>query len=562
MAGTDNYYDLGSFTRPVTTSSSQAQLWFDRGLIWRYAFNHEAALECFQQALEHDPECAMALWGIAYASGPYYNRPWDDFTEAERTETVAIANRTIQAATTLTHRTTPVEKALIDAMTQRYPFGRVPGLDRLYLWEDAYAAAMRDVYAEYPRDPDVAALFAEAMMNRTPWQLWDLGSGEPAAHADTPEIVDVLEQALTTETDRGGLRHPAIGHLYIHTMEMSPHPERALRAADSLGDLAPDAGHFRHMPSHIYIQCGMYHEARVANELAIVADRKYEERVGAYNFYTLSRCHDYHFKIYAAMFLGQFRPALEGATAIQDAIPETLLRESTPPMADWLEGFVPMKSHVLVRFGRWQEILDEPLPAHPDLYPVTIATLHYAKGIAHAVLGELDEADASLRDFDTAFSRVPPTRMFFVNRCVDILAIGSEMLRGEIGYRKGDFEPAFSTLRAAVDRADNLPYDEPWAWMQPPRHALGALLLEQGHVAEAMDVYRADLGLDTELTRTVRRATAHPDNVWGLLGYVECLHLLGKHAEAAAAQPRLDLALARADPEIHASCFCRLDGVA
>jgi tetratricopeptide (TPR) repeat protein len=549
-----DYYDLGTFTRPVTTDSPETQTWFNRGLLWRYAFNHEAAVECFREAAEHDDGCAMAYWGIAHASGPYYNKWWEDFAEEELAETLATTRRATEAALSRARSATPVEQALIRTLERRYPSGQVAGFDELHAWNDAYAAAMRDVYAAFSNDLDVSALFAEAMMNRTPWQLWDLESGEPAPGADTPEIVEVLERALRLMDDRDDAPHPGVVHMYVHTMEMSHHPERALRAADALRDLPTDAGHLRHMASHIDIQIGDYHAALTANDRAIEVDRKYLEREGPYNFYTLSRCHDYHFKLYAAMFLGQYRPALEAANEMVATIPEALLRQATPPMADWLEGFVPMKAHVLVRFGKWQEIVDEPLPDDPDLYRVTTAMLHYAKGVAHAALGQMVEADAEQRRFEEAFARVPPTRKFFENTCVDILAIAAEMLQGEIAYRNRDHERAFAQLRAAVALDDGLPYDEPWGWMQPARHALGALLLEQGHTDEAIDVYRADLGLDT----THRRVSRHSDNVWSLHGYVECLRRLGRSEEAAPMQARLDLAMARADPDVHSSCFCRL----
>jgi tetratricopeptide (TPR) repeat protein len=327
-----------------------------------------------------------------------------------------------------------------------------------------------------------------------------------------------------------------------------------LRASDALRDLATDAGHFLHMPSHIDVLCGNYHAALVANERAIAADRKYLEREGPLNFYTLSRTHNYHFKLYAAMFLGQYGPALDAANELIATIPDELLRVTTPPIADWLEGFVGMKVHVLVRFGRWEEILDEPLPGDPELYRVTTAMLHYGKGLAHGARGRIAEAEAEQRRFAEAFARVPQGRKIFNNTCRDILAIAAAMLRGEIEYRKGDHTTAFEQLRQAVSLSDSLPYDEPWGWMQPVRHALGALLLEQGRVQEAAQVYRADLGLDG----TLSRASQHPDNVWSLHGYVECLHRLGEHAEAAAMQKRLDAAAARADVEIGASCFCRV----
>jgi tetratricopeptide (TPR) repeat protein len=552
-----DYFDLGTFGRPVTTNSWEAQVWFNRGLLWRYAFNYEESVRCFRAAATHDPGCAMAYWGIAHASGPFYNKPWEDFSDAELTETVATTRHATEAALARMDGATPVEQALIRTLERRYWSDQVPDHHELRAWNDAYAAAMRDVHAEFSNDLDVSALFAEAMMNRTPWQLWDLERGEPALGADTLEIVDMLERALRLTEARGDAPHPGVLHLYIHTMEMSPHPERALSAADALRDLAPDAGHFRHMPSHIDILCGDYHAALIANDRAIEADRKYLEREGPFNFYTLSRCHDYHFKLYAAMFLGQYRPAREAADEMIATIPEALLRQAAPPMADWLEGFVPMKAHVLVRFGKWEEIVDEPLPQDPDLYLATTAIWQYAKGVARASLSQIAEADAEQRRFEAAVARVPRSRKFFNNSYLDILAIAAEMLKGEIEYRKGNHESAFAHLRAAVALDDGLPYDEPWGWMQPARHALGALLLEQGRVEEAVEVYRADLGLDD----TRSRASRHPDNVWSLHGYVECLRQLGMHQEAAATQARLDLAMARADPEIHASCFCRLGDV-
>ncbi|MGH9163483.1 MAG: tetratricopeptide repeat protein [Vicinamibacteraceae bacterium] len=549
-----DYYDLGTFRRPVTTSSPAAQVWFDRGLLWCYAFNHEEAVRCFRKAAEADPECAMACWGIASASGSNYNKRWEDFGEAELREALVTARRATEDAVARADGSTPVEHALIRALEQRYQADQVASVEELQSWNDAYAAAMRDVYRSFPDDLDITALFAEAMINRTPWQLWDLTSGEPSQGADTLEAVEVLERALALMETRGDPPHGGIFHMYIHTMEMSPHPERALRAADALRDLAPDAGHLRHMPSHIDVLCGDYHAALVANERAILADRKYLEREGPLNFYTLSRTHDYHFKLYAAMFLGQYRPALEAANELTATIPETLLRVTTPPMADWLEGFVAMKVHVLVRFGKWPELLAESLPDDKELYCVTTAMVHYGKGVAYAARGEVAAAEAERQRFADALARVPPSRKIFNNTCTDILAIAAAMLRGEIEYRKGNHNSAFEHLRRAVTLDDELPYDEPWGWMQSVRHALGALLLEQNRVEEAAGVYRADLGLD----KTLSRASHHPNNVWSLHGYVECLHRLGRTEEAAVMQPRLDLALARADAGIRSSCFCRV----
>ena len=337
-------------------------------------------------------------------------------------------------------------------------------------------------------------------------------------------------------------------------MEMSPHPERALAAGDRLRGLVPDAGHLEHMPTHIDVLCGDYRSVVESNQTAIEADRKFLAREGANNFYSLYRCHNYHFKIYGAMFLGRYGPAIEAAEEMVSTLPEELLTVASPPMADWLEGFVPMKQHVLVRFGKWEAIVAEELPRNRDLFCVTTAMMRYAKAVAHAVMGDVDAAEREAAGFDAALARVPESRYVFNNRCVDILAIAEKMMRGEIEYRRGGFEAAFGHLRAAVELDDHLPYDEPWGWMQPTRHALAALLLERGRVEEAAAVYRADLGYD----RTLSRACQHPDNVWSLHGYHECLERLGRAAEATIVKQRLDLAMARTDVPITASCFCRL----
>lgn len=551
-----DYYDLGTYTRAVSTSSAEAQLWFDRGLLWCYGYNHDESARCFRKAAQLDRSCAMAYWGIAYATGPNYNKAWDAFDAVELPQAVRDANTAARRAHMLAEGASPVERALIEALQQRYP-SDVPA-ENCSIWNDGYAAAMRDVYARFPDDRDVATLFAEALMNRTPWQLWDLATGEPAEGADTSEAIEVLEQALRGVAEAGDTPHPGLLHIYIHLMEMSPHPERALRACDELRDLVPDAGHLRHMPTHIDVLCGSYRDVVVGNEKAIVADRKFLDREGPLNFYSLYRCHDYHFKLYGAMFLGQLQPALEAADEMVATLPEELLRVEVPPMADWLEGFVPMKMHALVRFGRWEEIIDEALPENEELFCVTTAVKHYAKGVAQAALGNVAAAEEHRTSFTEAVARVPPTRYVFNNTCLDILAIASEMLNGEVEYRKGNVDVAFAHLRRSVELDDGLPYDEPWGWMQPTRHALGALLLEQNRVEEAESVYRADLGLDGALSR----ACQHPDNVWSLHGLHECLTRLGKTSEAALLKQRLDLAAARADIPIRSSCFCRLQRAA
>jgi len=543
------YYDLGPYSRSITTTSADAQAWFDRGLIWCYGYNHEEAVRCFRQAAASDPACAMAWWGIAYAAGPNYNKQWKAFDTVDLKQSLQTAYDATRRALDLASGARAVEQALIRPLAQRYPSNDPDKVTPI--WNDDYAGAMRAVYQVHRDDHDVAALFAEAIMNRTPWQLWDIKTGKPAEGADTLEAVAVLERAMAQPR---GMQHPGLLHMYIHLMEMSPTPHRALKAADALRDLVPDAGHLTHMATHIDVLCGLYKNVVDGNSRAIIADRKFLERQGANNFYALYRCHDYHFKLYGAMFLGQLQPALDAADEMIATLPEDLLRIQSPPMADWLEAFVPMKLHVLIRFGRWADIIATPLPADRELFCVTTAMTHYAKAVAHAASGNVAAADEEARHFEAAVATVPPSRYLFNNTGLDILAIAAEMLRGEIAYRKGHIDAAFAHLRQSVALDDNLPYDEPWGWMQPARHALGALLLEQGSVEEAEAVYRADLGLDG----TLARACQHPENVWSLHGFHECLMRLGKHAEACIIKQRLDIAAAFADVPIRSSCFCRM----
>jgi len=550
----DDYYDLGNHRRTVMTSSAEAQLWFDRGLNWAYGFNHEEAVRCFRRAIEADPGCAMAHWGLAFSAGPYYNLRWDMMTPDGLARTVATCHAALERAAAAAERATPVERALIAALQARFP-AAVPAGDSA-AWSDGYANAMREVYREFGDDLDVAALFADALMNRTPWLLWDLLTGTPVEGADTVEAMAVLERAMECPFGRA---HPGVLHMYIHLMEMSPFPERALKAADWLRNLVPDSGHLRHMATHIDVLCGHYHDVVAGNDAAIEADRKFLEREGAANLYTMSRLHNYHVKLYGAMFLGQEQSALEAADAVLATIPRELLERTVPTvMADRLEGFFAIKLHAQIRFGRWEEIIDTPLPEEPDLFCVTTAMTHYAKGVAYAATGHIDEAEEQQRLFEGAVRRVPESRAAGRNTYRELLAIAREMLAGELEYRKANHDQAFSHLRQSIALYDGLKYGEPWAWMQPVRHAYGALLLEQGRVEEAEAVYRADLGLDGSLAR----AHQHPENVWSLHGYHECVMRLGKHDLCGMIKQRLDLAAARADVPIESSCFCRMSAVA
>jgi tetratricopeptide (TPR) repeat protein len=288
------------------------------------------------------------------------------------------------------------------------------------------------------------------------------------------------------------------------------------------------------------------------NQRAIVADRKFYDRVGPMNFYSGYRIHNYHFAAYGAMFLGQYAPAIAAADELIATMPEAMLRIPSPPMADFFESYVAIRQHVLVRFGKWREIIAQDLPVDRELYCNTVAVMHYARGVAHAALGEVAAAEAEQALFRAAAERVPKSRQVHNVSCQQLLAIAEQMLDGEIAYRRGEYEAAFARLRAAVALEDFLPYDEPWGWMQPVRHALGALLLEQGRAAEAEAVYREDLGLGGALPR----AQIHPDNLWALRGLLDCLERRGETVEAAIIRQRVEIAAARADVPVSVSCYC------
>jgi tetratricopeptide (TPR) repeat protein len=552
ISASDEYYDLGSFGHTITTTSADAQTWFNRGLIWVYSFNHSEGSYCFEQAIAHDPACAMAYWGLAYSVGPNYNKPWEKFDLGDLYTSVQRGHEAARSAKKHAVNATLMEQALIDAIQFRFPTDQ-PAKDYQAL-NKGYAEAMKPVYEAFKDDIDVATLYADALMNMTPWALWDLFTGKPNPKAPTLEVKAVLERALAQESD-GAHLNPGLLHLYIHFIEMSPTPELGINAADHLRDLVPDAGHVQHMPTHLDILIGDWRRSISSNYKSTLADDKYFQRSGAKNFYTFYRSHDYHSLVYAAMFAGKKKTALDAVTRMESTVPDEVLRIQSPPMADWLEQFMSIRLHVMVRFGMWEELKCMELPHDLTLFAGTTAVTHYARGIAFAATGDVAMAREEQELFNAAWARVPETRRAYNGKMVDVLKVASAMLQGEIEYRCANYDKAFSSLREAIELEDKLPYSEPWSWMQPVRHAYAALLMEQGHLEQAAQTYRADLGLDHSIIRPRR----HPNNVWSLQGYHECLVRLGRPEEAAVIEQPLKLALAVADVPVTSSCFCRLD---
>ena len=549
----DTYFDLGEYRRSITSDHDAAQTWFNRGLVWCYAFNQEEALRCFEKVVEIDPNCAMGYWGLAYAAGPFYNKPWEWYGEEERLEAMIYCYAQAQAAKDHMQLASPLEQKLIQARCAKHPAPAVESSDEWRGWNLDYANQMRALYQSFPDDQDVVCLAAEAVMNLTPWKLWDLQRGVPATNAATEEAIEILEHGISLFESGNLPAHPGIVHFYIHVYEMSPTPEKALPLADRLRDLCPEAGHLLHMASHIDSLCGHWENAAEANRRAIEADRRYIEQRGSDEFYMISVVHNFDFKIWASMFLGQFEKAMAAADGICQLVRDKRSIGDQWYLASTLEAYYGGRAHVFVRFGKWQEICDEEMPDDPDSVPVTSILLVYAKAIAHAALGDLESARNWQADFRRRLAEIPDWHIVANNPTRDVLAVGEAMMDGEVEYHAGNHELGFEHLRRASALFDDLEYSEPWPWMHPPRHALGALLLEQGQVDEAITHYEDDLGVGNRLPRCVQ----HPDNIWALHGYHECLNRLGRVDEAAAIKPRLDELVQNADIEIKSSCCCR-----
>jgi tetratricopeptide (TPR) repeat protein len=516
------YEGLGGFSRKVTTSSAEAQRYFDQGLAFVYAFNHDEAIRAFSRAAELDPACAMTWWGVAYANGPHINNPL--VTEDRAKAAWAALGRAKAAA-----GASPVERALVDALAARYadpqPEDRKP-------LEQAYADAMRKVRAAYPKDADVGALFAEALADLRPWDLWRPdGTPQPG----TDELLATLDATLALDP-----RHPLANHLLIHAVEASPHPEQADRAADTLRDLQPGLGHLVHMPSHVDVRRGRWQEAITANTKAIAADRRYAAQAPEPGFYRLYMAHNYHMLTYGAMMTGQSELALATVRAMVGDIPLEFFRENP-----FVDGFMAMPLEVLMRFGRWDEILAE--PAFPDFVPISRALQHYARAVAHAAKDDLPAALREQAAFLEARSRVPQEASFGNNTGADVLDVAESFMRGEILFRSGRIDEGLASLREAAAREDRLRYDEPPSWIQPVRHALGAALLQSGRFAEAEAVFREDLAKE-------------PGNGWALYGLSRALQLQKKKAEADAVEKQFDETWKRADLKIKSACLC-LPGV-
>lgn len=511
---------LGTYARAVTTTSREAQDYFNQGLNFLFAFNHDEAGRSFRQAAEIDPQCAMAWWGVAIAQGPHINRPVVE-ADAARTAWEAIGK-----ARSASSRASQSERALIAALAERCvaspPEDRTP-LDR------AYADAMSALRARYPGDANIGALAAEARMNLRPWDLHD-EAGRP--RTGTEAIITTLEDVLRLEPG-----HPFANHLYIHAVEGSSRPGRAEAAADRLRDLQPGLSHNLHMPSHIDVRLGHWKKAEEANRNAIAADRRFLSVRHDPGFYGLYIAHNYHMLAFAAMMRGVSRTAVEAIDEMTNRIPPDWAKGH----AAIADGYLAMPLEVRMRFGRWDEILAAPEP--DAAFPLARALRHYARAVALAALGRVAEARAEQQRFRDARARVPEDRRFGNNAAADLLDIAGHVVEGEILYREGREDQAFAALREAARREDALRYSEPPDWILPARHALGAALSRSGRLTEAERVYRDDL-------------QRLPDNGWSLFGLSRSLERQGRDAEARRLRDRWEEIWRDADFELTSSCLC------
>jgi tetratricopeptide (TPR) repeat protein len=511
---------LQKYAFKITTDSKETQAWFNQGLMLLYGFNHGEAIRSFQEAAARDPEAAMPWWGIAYANGMHLN-----FTEVSEPQWKAgrkAANRAIAVL----DEETELERALVHAVAMRTAWP-VPEAQRPY--DEAFASAMRDVYERFPRNADVCVQYTEALMNLQPWDYWT-EQLEPKGR--TEEFIAIIERAMKIDPT-----HPQAAHLYIHTLEAGPNPGKAEQAADMLRDRVPAAGHLVHMPSHLYARVGRYADAVIANEKAVAADDRFFEigtEPGAYYAY---HAHNLHFLAFASMMEARYEPALAAARRLEKAVPEPVLDE----FAFIIEGIIPTTYHVMIRFGKWEDILREERP--PEKRPMMRAIHDYARGIALSSLGRTDEARREASRFEKQVTAVPTDWWVFSNKAHDVLPIGRLMLEGELAYREGRLEDAWSALTKAIEAEDKLVYDEPPGWMIPVRHAMGALLVEAGEYERAEKLYRED-------------QVNHPGNGWSLLGLKQSLLAQGRVDESERITAKLDQAWERAPKRPASSCMC------
>jgi len=514
---------LGPYHRAISTRSDIAQRYFDQGMSFMWGFNLHEAQRSFEACAKADPECAMCRWGEAFSLGPHINVPG----LPDRTRAANAAN---QQARALEGQASPGEKALIEAMSKRYSDPPPANPDEQKKLDTAYADAMREVRKQFPDDLDIAALGVEAMMDLRPWDLW-LADGTP--QPGTEEIVSTLEWILANDPG-----HVGANHYYIHAVEASQHPERAVKSAEQLGKLNSAAGHLTHMPAHVYERLGRWDDAFEANRRALEMDAKYEAKANPIqpeSFYPMYTAHNAQFLSVTAMMQGRRADAIRYARLAVGKIPLEMIS-----MMPGFDFFLMTPVFVHARFGEWDEMLKEAAP--PKGFPYCQATWHYGRGLAFTGKGKLDAAGAELDSVRTIAKTIPADALEGFNSAQALLGIASDVLAASMAAKRGKNGEAIRLLTKAVAAEDQTRYDEPPDWMWPVRHTLGAALLQAGRAAEAEAVYREDL-------------KRNPENGWALYGLAESLRRQKKVDEARAVSGRFEKAWQHADTRLTASNF-------
>jgi tetratricopeptide (TPR) repeat protein len=490
---------LGEHQHPIASANTEAQKFFNQGLILTFGFNHAEAIRAFEKAHELDPKSPMPLWGKALALGPNYNIDIDPTREK-------LAFETIQAARKLAVNSPERERAYIDALTVRYTDAENPDLKQL---ARDYAKAMGELSRRYPDDLDAASLHAESLMNLRPWQLWSLDH-DPAEN--TLEIVSILESILARDPS-----HPGANHLYIHAVEASAHPEWALPSAQRLAGITPAAGHLVHMPSHIFMLVGDYEAAAESNKVAARTDHQYIEKEQVKGVYPMLYFHhNLHFNAAANIMLGRYGAAQDTARKLAASVSQHAA--DIPEMQTFItEYFGPYPMFVALRFNDWRSVLNAPQP--DASLPISKGFWHYARGVAFAATGELEKAKIERADLDKAHATLPEGSAYGLNAGADILNIALSVLDGRIAAAQGDRRAAIGHFEAAITTQDKIAYNEPADWYYPVRETLGATLLLDGQAARAEEVFRADL------LKTRRNARS-------LFGLWQALSAQGKTADA------------------------------
>lgn len=514
-----HYPGVSTCARAITTDSPEAQAWFDQGLTLLYGFNHDEATRSFHAATVADPDCTMAWWGVSIASGLDLNDGVMSREDCRRAYDAA------QQAVATSAGKPELEVALANAIATRFAWP--PPDDRRAL-DEAYAAAMEEVHTAFPRDNDVATLFADSLMALNPWHYW---TPEGEFFGRSEEATAVLEAALQRDPD-----HAGACHYLIHILEVGD-PGRAEAAADRLAVAVPGAGHLLHMPSHIYVHIGRYDDAVDANVDAIAADEVYLAEVEDPGNYLGYYAHNVHMLAFSAMMEGRERVAMDAARQLERDISDDDIAADPA----WMDGLMGTPLHVMVRFGRWEDLLDEPEPASFRYF--SRANWHYARGVAMSALGLTDRARRELTDFRRVARMVPKSWNAGANPSSEVLAIAGHMFEAELLWREGERELAFEQMRKGIEIEDAMQYGEPPGWMQPVRHAYGALLMADGRHADAEVVYLEDLD-------------KNPGNGWSLLGLQLALAEQGKLTESREAGRELAQVWDRADISPGSSCFC------